>query len=109
MLLHKFSFVMTGAVLCYFAFRNQLKLKSGLNSNGLQILNGFEKRKPFLFFYWPWVKTSPPAQPSLIFIFQCIAKQCPAWLVSAGLGWPNRGSTTLFSYAGLLHQRLPMP
>jgi hypothetical protein len=49
MSLHKFSFVMMGDVLCYFVFRNRLKLKSHLNSNGLQILIGFEK-KAFLIF-----------------------------------------------------------
>jgi hypothetical protein len=48
--LHKFSFVMMGVVLCYFAFRNRLKLKSGLNSNGLQILNGFEKKESLSYF-----------------------------------------------------------
>jgi hypothetical protein len=38
-----FSFVLMSAILFYFAVRNHLKFKSGLNSSGLQILKGFEK------------------------------------------------------------------
>jgi hypothetical protein len=54
MFLHKFSFVMMSVVLCYFVVRNHSKLKSGLNSNGLRILKGFEKnKKHFLIFLLP--------------------------------------------------------
>jgi hypothetical protein len=67
--LHKFSFVMMSAVLCYFAVRNRLKLKSGLNSNGLQILNGFEKKKAFLIFLLALGRnlTSGPTLPHFYF------------------------------------------
>jgi hypothetical protein len=45
---------MMSVVLCYFVVRNHSKLKSGLNSNGLRILKGFEKnKKHFLIFLLP--------------------------------------------------------
>jgi hypothetical protein len=85
---------MMGVVLCYFAFRNHSKLKSSLNSNGLQILKRFKKRKPFLIFLLTLGQNliAGPALPHIYFPMHSQIVAC-----SASISRPNSDPTTLFT------------
>jgi hypothetical protein len=58
-------FSLGGEVLLYFIVRVEVtKIVNLIQIQiGLEFRKDLKNKKPFLFFYWPWAKTPPLAQP----------------------------------------------